>query len=150
MSEDLEKIINLYYKYGKTTDDDIRKHLSKISLVAEKNLGVGTYHGYYPLSTEAMEKVNSNPRGTSLTFDATATSDIPFLDLVEIKTVEFLVKSTSRFFLKPDVGEIFDQISFRDLLHDNIKAICLNKGYQELPKTDGEHFILSATLFTIK
>jgi len=59
------------------------------------------------------------------------------------------VKSTSRFFLKPDVGEIFDQINFRDLIGDHIKAICFNEDrLQTLPDTDGEHHLLQAVLLT--
>ena len=42
--------------------------------------------------------------------------------LVEYKKIPFLVKSSSRFFLKPDIGEILDAIDWRDK-YESIKAI---------------------------
>lgn len=94
-----------------------------------------------------MNKILEKPRNVSLTFDATETSDTPIEGLKEFKKIKYLVKSTSRFFLKPDIGEIFDQIHFRDLWSNNIKAIVFDgNAYDCLPDTDGEHFIMTATL----
>lgn len=143
-------ITGLYYRYKKMSDDDIRKYLDKITLTRVDDKGIGTIKGYYPISQESFEKVYKNPRGQSLTFDAHATGDQPLLDLVPFKRIMFLVKSSSRFFLKPDVGEIFDQINHRDLWYDKIKAICLDEGYQTLDDTQGEHFLMTATLLTSK
>lgn len=137
----------LYYRYKKTTDDEIREHLKTIKIVVLQNKGVGTIQGYYPLSNESMTKILKKPRNISLSFDATQTDENPIENLKVFKTIKYLVKSTSRFFLKPDIGEIFDQIYFIDLLKNRIKAIqYLSGALETLPDTDGEHFILEANL----
>jgi len=137
----------LYYKYGKSTDEDIRKFLSHAKIVVLENKGVGTVHGYYPLNEEAMKKVLEKPRNVSLTFDATKTEEKLVEGLREYKDIMFLVKSSSRFFLKPDIGEVIDQIDFHDKFGDTIKGIRLKDGYTTLPATEGEHFLMIATLF---
>ena len=140
-------VSGLYYRYKKTSDEDIKKHLQRIKIVVLQNKGVGTIQGYYPLSAASMEKILEKPRNVSLSFDATETEDACLQNLVEYKTIKYLVKSTSRFFLKPDVGEMFDQIHFSDLMGDVIKAIqYLPSAYETLPDTDGEHFIMEAKL----
>jgi hypothetical protein len=140
-------ISGLYYRYKKTSDEDIRKHLERIKIVILQNKGVGTIQGYYPLSAASLGKILEKPRNISLSFDATETDDTCLQNLKEYKTIKYLVKSTSRFFLKPDVGEIFDQIHFRDLLDDKVKAIqYLSSAYETLPDTHGEHFVLEAKL----
>ncbi len=138
-------ISGLYYRYKKTSDDDIRKYLGKIKIVILKK------GGYYPLNEKSLAKIIEKPRNVSLSFDATETSKEPIENLVEYKTIKYLVKSTSRFFLKPDVGEIFDQINFRDLFDNKIKAIeYISDSYITLDDTSGEHFILEAKLLTDK
>lgn len=145
MKEQEMTISGLYYGYKKTSDEDISKHLRQIKIVVLQNKGIGTVQGYYPLSKESMEKILEKPRNISLSFDATETEDTLIDNLKEYKTIKYLVKSTSRFFLKPDIGEIIDQISYRDL--DKIKAIqYLSDAYETLPDTDGEHFIMEAKL----
>lgn len=140
-------ISGLYYRYKQTTDAEIRKYLDTIKIVVSKNNGVGTLQGYYPLSQDSISKISAAPRNVSLSFDVTETAPDCVTGLSEYKTIKYLVKSTSRFFLKPDIGEIFDQIHFRDLLSDKIKAIqYMPDTYQVLPDTDGEHFILEARL----
>jgi hypothetical protein len=150
--EFIELLCKLYYRYKKTDDEEIRKYLKTIKLVTKENKGIGTIYGYYPLSKEAIDKIKKAPRNNSLTFDATETQSKPIKKLVELKKVTFLVKSTSRFFLKPDVGEIFDQIHWEDLITTPpaFDAICLESGYETLPNTDGEHHLMTATLLKLK
>lgn len=144
-------ISGLYYKYKNTTDEKIREYLNNIRIVVLTNKGPNTLHGYYPLSEDSMTKIMAKPRNVSLSFDAHETSDIPMTDLKEWKSIEYLVKSTSRFFLKPDIGEIFDQINWRDLTYGNVKAIEYKpSAYYTLPDTDGEHFVMKATLLVDK
>lgn len=144
-------ISGLYYRYKKTDDTKIREVLSKVKIVVEQNKGVGTLHGYYPLNEVSMTKILEKPRNISLSFDATETENTPLEGLKEWKKVRFLVKSTSRFFLKPDIGEIIDQIYYRDLFYDTIKAIqYIPDAYQVLDDTDGEHFIMIAKLLVDK
>lgn len=142
--EPTQTVSGLYYRYGKTTDDDIRELLKKIKIVVPQNKGIGSIHGYYPLDEEAMKKIIEKPRKVSLTFDAITTADKPVLDLQEMKRITYLVKSTSRFFLKPDIGEILDQIHHQDLR--KVKAIVFTTDNETLPDTDGEHFLMTATL----
>ena len=130
------------------SDGDIRKYLSRpIKIVREEN------GNYFPLSGEAMKKILTKPRNTSLTFDAEEIDKKnKTTGLEEYKNIIYLVKSSSRFFLKPDIGEIFDQIEFDDLYSDKIKAICvrLDYEYETLEDTEGEHFLMTATLMTEK
>ncbi len=147
--EDKEKSISgLYYRYKTTSDEKIREVLSKTKIVIAENKGIGTLQGYYTLNKESMAKILDRPRNISLSFDATQTENKPLKGLKEWKTIKYLVKSTSRFFLKPDIGEIIDQIDFRDLFFNTkIKAIqYIPSAYQELEDTSGEHFIMVAKL----
>lgn len=148
MKEKEISISGLYYRYKKTSDEKIREHLKTIKIVVLENKGVGTIQGYYPLTEEAMTKIIDRPRNVSLSFDATETSDTCIQGLKVYKTIKYLVKSTSRFFLKPDIGEIFDQINYRDFFYEGrIKAIqYIPSALQTLDDTDGEHFILEANL----
>lgn len=130
----------LYYKYKKNHDEQIRQFLKRIKIVRFEN------NGYYELHEDSLNKIIANPRSQSLTFDAEKLSDNVVSDLVEYKRIVYLVKSSSRFFLKPDIGEVFDAINYRDLLDDTIKAIVIHKEYKTLPDTDGEHFLMYATL----
>lgn len=140
-------IIELYDNYGKTSDNEIREHLSNIYIVLETNKGIGTIHGYYPLSNDVMSKIINRPRQASLSFDNIETSDKPLLNLKIYKTIKYLVKSQSRFFIRPDIGEIFDQIDTDDLIEGKIQAIVFdNQNNNSISGTEGEHFILEAKL----
>jgi hypothetical protein len=137
-----EKIPKLYYSYKSVSDDDIKKKLAEIQIVKKEHKGVGTEFGYYPYDlTDALE----SPRGISLGFGG-KTSDELVKGLKKYKTITYLVKSSSRFFLKNDIGEVFDQMELHDFYTSDIKAICLNEGYTQLPGTDGEHFLMTAIL----
>lgn len=139
----------LYYRYKKRSDDEINNYLKKIKIVIEQMKGRDNSPlQYYPITRTTLKKIKTKPRGYSLTFDAT-TSNKPLNGLVPYKKIVYLVKSSSRFFLKPDIGEVFDQLDFRDL-DSNLKAISLDDGYELLPDTDGEHFLMKATLLTKK
>jgi len=130
----------LYKKYKSTSLEDIKRHLKQIKIVREKD------GKYYPISDKNFTKMLEKPRNVSLTFDATDLQKTP-VELTEIKKIEYLVKSSSRFFLKPDIGEVFDQINEMDLIHTT--AICVNiEEYSLIDGTDGEHFIMEATLMT--
>lgn len=145
---DTSIIPQLYYRYKKVSDDDIKKYLTKIRIVKREHDGADSIFGYYyPLNNKSIKKISDKPREVSLTFDATDMDKKPIDGLTEYKTITYLVKSSSRFFLKPDIGEIFDQIDRIDLAY-KVKAICFNEGYKSLDGTDGEHFLMTATLLT--
>jgi hypothetical protein len=138
-------IQKLYYRYKRRSDDDIRKYLEKIAIVRKEHKGEGTVYGYRALSKEAMDKILEKPRNISLTFDATESDSKVMEGLKEYKTIVFLVKSSSRFFLKPDIGEVFDQIDYDDL-YGGIKAIYVKDNHELLSDTEGEHFLMEAVL----
>lgn len=143
-------ISGLYFRYGKVTDEKLREYLTRYKIVIEKNNGVGTLHGYYPLAESAIAKISEKLRKVGFNMDEETykMEDQPIEGLTEWKTFRYLVKSTSRFSLKVDIGEIFDQIDWRDLFYESeFKAILFSSSnYQELPDTQGEHFILTAKL----
>lgn len=148
MDEQDFTLSGLYYRYKKIEDKEIRKQLEGIKIVKREKHAGGQITKYYPLSKESMKKIKKKPRNVSLTFDAEKVSLRAINGLKPLKIITYLCKSTSRFFLKPDIGEIFDQINFLDLMGDKIDAICFLDGYETLPDTDGEHHLMEAILMT--
>lgn len=136
---------DLYYRYGKVTDDVIREHLSRIKLVELDHKGPGTIYGYYPLAKGFINKLMTKPRNLSWNMtDGRETESKALKNLKAFKSVIYLVKSTSRFILKADLGEIFDQIDEQDL--SETKGICLLNDNKVIENTEGEHFLMSAIL----
>ena len=137
-------ISGLYYRYNSISDEEIRNYLEDIKFVILKN------NIYYPLSDESMAKIIDKPRRIGLCFETLTTSVDPIDNLKIYKTIKYLVKSPSRFFIKPDVGEIFDQIDRIDLhlIRPKIKAIEFITPHSSdlLPDTNGEHFVLEVNL----
>jgi len=144
--EKIDLLCRLYYRYKKTEDKEIRDYLKTIKIVKMEKQAGGTVTKYYPLNAVSMKKIKGKPRQVSLTFDAEKITPRAISGYEEYKTVTYLCKSTSRFFLKPDIGEIFDAIDFHDLMGGDFDAICFKSGYETLPNTDGEHHIMTATL----
>jgi hypothetical protein len=150
MTEDIS-ISGLYYRYGRTSDEQIRDFLGRLKIVILGNKGIGTIQGYYPLSEGFLGRILENPRGVSITFDSPETGEDYEDRLEKYKTVKYLVKSSSRFFLKPDIGEVFDQIPLTDLLSSKLSAIEIVSDVCELlPDTEGEHFIMVVNLLMEK
>jgi hypothetical protein len=143
-------ISGLYYRYGKVSDEKLRDYLTRYKIVVEKNNGVGSVHGYYSLADSAIAVISDKLRkvGFNMDEETMKTEDQPIEGLTEWKTIKYLVKSTSRFTLKVDIGEIFDQIHWEDLFYKNtFKAILFSsENYMELPDTQGEHFVLTVKL----
>lgn len=101
----------------------------------------------YPITEGLLMDVKEKPRNVSVQFSGKIQNQA--IDgMKEYKKITYLVKSSSRFFLKPDIGEVFDQIHFEDLWGDGIKAICIEEGELLLLVTEGEHFIMQATLLS--
>jgi len=131
------KIEKLYDKYKSKSIYEIQTYLNRIQVVREKD------GKYYSLSEENLSKMFDKPRNISLTFDTDLQNEP--LELIELKTIKYLVKSSSRFFLKPDIGEVFDQCDELDLR--KISAICVDiDNHVLIDGTDGEHFIMEAKL----
>lgn len=135
-------ISGLYYRYGKTSDAEIIKNLDRIKLVIKK------YKDYVEIPSETLKRIIESPRKVAWNFDFNdnEVKHTPIVGLKEFKNITYLAKSSSRFFLKPDIGEVFDQLGWEYTLDQKIKAICLNSDYELLPDTDGEHFLMTATL----
>lgn len=147
MEEKEMSISGLYYRYGKTSDAKIRSFLERVSLVVFRNKGIGTRYGYYCLSDDLMAKILENPRDVTFTFGANEIGNKIIENLKEYKTIKYLVKSTSRWILRPDVGEILDQISYDDFRDSKIKAIQLSQDWHcYLPDTEEYHLLMEAKL----
>ena len=144
-----KSISGLYYRYKKSSDQDIEEFFKNVKLVRYENKGPGTIQGFYPLTDKAMEKLMEKPRNLSPFFSESdfPTRDTPMNQLEEYMRFNVLVKSSSRFFLKPDIGELVDAIPIHERYHTKARAIILHSGSDELlPDTDGEHFVMEASL----
>lgn len=145
----IEEVIKLYYRYRSSDDQKIQNFLDHVKLIKFTNKGSGTIQGYYELCGESVESLKNKPKTKSLTFDLFDNYHIGELqsNLVFHSKLKFLVKSSSRFFYKPDIGEVVDQIHFTEI--GSIKAVNIDcSNYIPLPNTEGEHFICTVELFT--
>lgn len=139
---DTSKIAQLYYRYEKRSNEELKNFLGPIILL-EKN-----GDKFYALTIKSKEKILKSPRGYAINWGDLAKEENPIENYTIYKTVTFLVKSSSRFCLKADIGEVVDQLSFDDFHVSGIKGICVNKDeYKLLEGTQGEHFLMTATLF---
>lgn len=127
---------DFYDNYGRTSDKEIREYLSKIMIVREED------DKFYHYKDSFLSKMKHEPRSTSMMSAETTFEKLSKFDIW--KRVTYLCKSSSRFFLKVDIGEIFDQIDRNDI--PKIKAIAYCIDYAEIEGTDGEHFLLTAIL----
>lgn len=140
---DKTKIAQLYYRYKQRTDKEAKQFLEGIMLLQGKN------GKFYSLNTKSKKDILNNIRTLSINFSSELkTNVLPQKKLVEYKKITFLVKSSSRFFLKADIGEVIDQLDFDDFHCPEFKAICVNGDeYELLEGTEGEHFLMTATLY---
>lgn len=92
-----------------------------------------------------MEEKDYSISGLYYRYGKTTDNEAIF-GLKEFLKVTYLVKSSSRFFVKQDIGEVLDQLGWEYMLDEKIKAICLNDEYESLPDTGGEHFLMTVTL----
>lgn len=129
----------LYKKYKSKNLDQIRNYLKTIKIVDKVN------NKYCPICDEKMEKILQKPRNISFTFDSQFNEDIE-LEFTVFKTIPFLVKSSSRFFLKPDIGEVFDQIDESDI--NRISAIYVDSENNQVINSEGDHFLMEVVLLT--
>jgi len=97
-------ISGLYYNYKKRTNEDIIKFLKNVKIIQKIN------NKY--LEVNNYDFINS-PRNNSLTLDVNFDKEFENI-YTPYKKITYLVKSSSRFFLKPDIGEIIDQLSYSD------------------------------------
>ncbi len=137
-------LAKLRKNYGSTKTGDIKELLNRIDLVVLSNKGVGTIQGYYTFDDELMNKIKAKPRNVSHTFSTVNPNKL--IEGLEVrKELIFYIKSSSRFFLKPDIGEVFDQMTDED--KELTKAI-YTKGYDylEVEGTSGEDFVMTALL----
>jgi hypothetical protein len=158
---DYREIPRLYYSYGSCDKKRVQEILDSVMVVVAKtdikvpktdevSGHVAQFsQRYYALNEKAADRMKKDPRGLSLTFHLTETVEEPEKDLVPYKHFKFLTKSTSRFFLKPDIGEVLDQLNFDDFT-DELAAICIEDGHELLDGTEGEHCVMTATLLKRK
>lgn len=139
-------ISGLYYRYGKTSDSEIRRFLDTKKLVRCEN--IDNESKYFQLSKTSVDRIYDKLRKVTFSsaFDESKTDNEAISGLKEFLKITYLVKSSSRFFIKQDIGEVLDQLGWEYMLDEKIKAICLNDEYEPLPDTDGEHFLMTVTL----
>lgn len=138
MKTERKSISGLYYNYGKRSDESIINFLNNVKIIKKIN------NKYYEVND--YDFVNK-PRKHSLTFDVEFEKEFEN-NYTPYKKITYLVKSTSRFFIKPDIGEILDQISFNDWYMEKIKAIeFINSEYIPLKDTDDEHYTMKVILY---
>ena len=130
-------ISGLYYNYKKRTNEDIIKFLKNVKIIQKIN------NKY--LEVNNYDFINS-PRNNSLTFDVNFDKEFENI-YTPYKKITYLVKSNNRFFLKPDIGEIIDQLSYSDWYLSEIKVIEFINECLLLKDTEGEHFIMKAILY---
>jgi hypothetical protein len=139
-------IQGLYYRYGESENGKINDVLSRVKLVKSFQKNPSGDMDYYQLKEDIIKEIIKNPRHTSPNFANDNIEETPINGLEPFKKITYLVKSSSRFFYKPDVGEIIDQIRDEDLYDSKLKAICITGEYEGLDDTGGEHFLAEATL----
>lgn len=137
-------IARLYYKYGSSSTDRIIKVLENVKIIVNKD------GNYYPLNEETINMIKSSPRGKAISF-LTSISDLektPITGLKKWMDKTVLIKSSSRFAFKPDLGEMVDQIQDDILFNTRLKAIEYIEGaYEVLEGTEGEHFLMKIALY---
>lgn len=129
----------LYRRYNSKSLEQIRRYLKTIKIVEIKN------GNYFAISDDDMTKISEKPRNVAFTFEKHDTVDVE-LKLTIFKTIPFLVKSSSRFFLKADIGEVFDQIDENDI--NQISAIYVDSDNYQVVNSEGDHFLMKAVLLT--
>jgi hypothetical protein len=129
----------LYERYKSKNLKQIRKYLKNIKIVEKKN------DNYYSISDNDMKDILEKPRNVSFTFNIHSLIDVE-LNLTILKTIPFLVKSSTRFFLKPDIGEVFDQIDENDI--NQTSAIYVDSNNYKIINSEGDHFLMEAVLLT--
>jgi hypothetical protein len=129
----------LYEKYKSKSLEQIRNYLKNIKIVEKKN------DKYYSISDNDMKKISKEPRNISFTFGTHALIGVE-LNLTVFKTIPILVKSSSRFFLKPDIGEVFDQMDENDI--NRTSAIYVDVNNNKVINSEGDHFLMEAVLLT--
>lgn len=133
-------IAKLYYRYQTHSDEQIAYYLDKVTFVKKKK---GKYR---KLKKKWIEGIKHKPRKMSINFASDNISKNKVVGLEVVDTIYYLVKSSSRFFLKADVGEIFDAMGydFQWPEFDYIEVDC--DYYETLPNTDGEHHLMRVNL----
>jgi len=128
----------LYENYKSTTDETIKRHLKRIKLLKREG------DKFYEYNTDSIKKILKKTRGVSLGFESKNTIEYEMKHMIEVKEINYLCKSSSRFFLKPDIGEIFDQIDETQL--NRINGIAFNQDYEGPINNEQDHFIMKAWL----
>jgi len=128
----------LYKRYKSKSLDEIRTYLKHIKIV--QFIG----GGFFAINDKSMVGIIEKPRNISFTFSSELVTEERNLDLIHYKTIPFLVKSSSRFFLEADIGEVFDQMDDVDI--NQISAIYVDENNSQVVNSEGDHFLMEAVL----
>lgn len=135
-------IVELLHNYGRTSTKEAKQLLERIEQVMLTHKGVNTTYGYYTFNERIRGRIKTEPRGFSAAFDVCRPHR-----LVEVEPkamVQVYVKSTSRFMCKPDIAEVFDQMT--DLQKQFTKAIYIDNHTAIAIEGQDDHFIVTAHL----
>ena len=135
---------NLMKNYGKTPDEEIKSLLNSISLLVMIHKKVRTNFGIYEISEAQLNIVKLELRNYSFTFNPSTRKYRK--DVNPYRLINLLIKSQSPFYIKPDVGEIFDQMTVKEKKRTRAVCINLNSGLPLRNSKDGK-FIVQCILF---
>lgn len=141
----MENLKILKKNYKKTSKSEILEILSRITLIGKKVHSSRT--DFYVISDKQKAKVMEKPRKFSHSYDPDLDESKKIdISLYKCDEFQFLVKSSSRFFLKPDIGEVIDQMD--ESQKKNCKMLYIDLSNHEIiPNTDREHFLVKACSF---
>jgi len=117
-----KKMEELYKNYKKTSDEEIKSLLSRITPVFETRRGKNKKTGLYEIDELTMAEVIKKPRSVIFTHYRNERFGKPRHDLKPFKKIVVMVKSSP--LLEPNIGQVFDQITDED--KNVTRAVYLN------------------------
>lgn len=130
----------LFKNYGLSSNQEIVSLLDRVKLVKLTHNGIGTAYGYYEMGDVLLRKIKKEQRKCAFTHDWESGQYID--DIKPYKVLIFLCESTSHMIVKPDIGEVFDQMTLVDRIE--CKAIDIN--VFDVTHVSNSHFLCSVNL----
>lgn len=125
--------------------EELQTLSKKIGILQVKKSAVNQY---YEINMIAKEKLMNAPRSVSFNFDLDPDLEKEInVNHLKNEEIYFLIKSTSRFFIKADFGEVVDQMTKKQ--KKSIQYLCVDLDYhQQVNEANGEYFIGRAWMFS--
>jgi len=142
----MTNIERLLKNYGRTSDEECRELLKRITPVQLGWKGGGTKYGFYTFGNRVMSKVKDTPREFSYLYAGGKLGEWIGGCPEVIREIPFYVKSTSHL-VCPDIGEIFDQMT--DLDKQETELIYVDMSFKVVMQ-DPNEFLMHALLMKWK